>query len=118
MLTVYGLPNCDTCRKATKWLEAEKIPYQFHNVREDGPGKTSLNAWIKLHGLDVVVNKRSTTWRGLSDDIKSGLSEKNAASLLMDNPSHLKRPVFDLGNGNVIIGFKAKEQDELKAQLT
>ncbi len=116
MLTVYGLPNCDTCRKAQKWLEAQGAPFTFHDVRADGLKKTDLQKWIKLFGAETVVNRRSTTWRGLDEKIKNALTDKTAPDLLMENPTLLKRPVFDFGS-DVVIGFTAKQQAALKTRL-
>ena len=71
MLNIYGLKNCDTCRKALKWLEAEGIPFAFVDVRKDGIDTSDIESWVDAVGVDSLLNKRGTTWRGLSDADKA-----------------------------------------------
>ena len=105
MIKVYGLKNCDTCRKALKWLVSEDIAHDFIDIRADTPPKTDIASWVDHVGLTTIVNKSSTTWRQLDDSVKDALSEKNAAQLLADNPTLIKRPVFVL-DAHVVVGFK------------
>lgn len=104
MLTVYGLKNCDTCRKARKWLDAKKIAYRFVDVRDDGVAPNTIATWIAGLGLDAVVNRRSTTWRELPTGEREMLTSSNAARFLIAHPTLIKRPVFDNG-GKLAIGF-------------
>jgi arsenate reductase len=106
--TVYGIKNCDTVKKARKWLEANGSDYTFVDVREDGVDKAEVKRWLDLAGLDVVVNKRSTSWKQLSDEQKEGLSEQTALGLLLANPTLIKRPVLTIDD-SVFVGFKADQ---------
>ena len=98
MLTVYGIKNCDTVKKARRWLEQQSIDYRFHDFREDGISKKQLDEWLKQLGRDRLVNKRSTTWRQLSDKEKAITTDKQAIDLLYKNPTLIKRPVIEANN--------------------
>ena len=106
--TVYGIKNCDTVKKARKWLEVNGSDYTFIDVREDGVDTAEVKRWLDLIGIDVVVNKRSTTWKQLSDEQKEGLSEQTALALLLANPTLIKRPVLTIDD-SVLVGFKADQ---------
>lgn len=112
MLTVYGIKNCDTVKKARKWLEAHDVDYQFHDFREDGLDKKQLSHWVEKFGWEAIVNKRSTTWRNLSDKEKGISANSQAIKLLLDNPTLIKRPVV-VKNKTVLIGFKEAEFSKL-----
>ena len=114
MITVYGLKNCDTCRKALKWLAAEGLGHRFHDFRKDGLDAARLKRWIYACGWETVLNKRGTTWRGLDDNAKEGMNEAKAAILMAAHPALIKRPVFEVG-GRVIIGFKDEQRRQLIA---
>ena len=105
MLTVFGLKNCDTCRKATKWLTAENKPHTFHDVRKNGIDRAMVAGWVQAVGWETLLNKRGTTWRGLSDADKEGVDEIRATDLMTEHPALIKRPVFDQG-GEISVGFK------------
>lgn len=104
-VTIYGLATCDTTRAARKWLEANKIPYRFHDVREDGLTKPLVERWVKRLGWEKVLNKASTTWRELPDKEKVGVDEKQAIALLLAHPTLVKRPVLDR-DGELMLAFK------------
>ena len=112
MITVYGIKNCDTCRKALKWLIAEGLAHRFHDVRKDGVSEDAIQGWIDAAGWETLLNKRGTTWRGLDDADKDGVNAANAAALMAAHPALIKRPVFETG-GQVVIGFKDKQRQEL-----
>jgi len=114
MLVVYGLKNCDTCRKALKWLDEEKIPHKFHDVRADGVSASDLARFAKVVGWEKLLNKASTTWRGLSEAEKEPLDEVKALKLMAAHPALIKRPVFDAGKGNIILGFRDDARAALK----
>lgn len=78
MITVYGISNCDTCRKALKWLKERDVEHRFVDLRKDGLSTTQVEAWLDAVGLDVLVNKRGTTWRKLDDATKDSLSPQTA----------------------------------------
>ena len=113
MITVYGIKNCDTCRKALKWLAAEGIEHRFHDFRVDGLDASSLSTWVKDAGWEKLLNRRGTTWRKLSDAEKDGVDEAKAEALMAGNPTLIKRPVFEAG-AQVIVGFGDAEQAALK----
>lgn len=107
MITVYGIKQCDTCRKALKWLEAQGIEHQFHDLRIDGLDKKLLQAWLASPFAEQLVNRRSTTWRQLSD-LQREMQGGEQLQLLLENPTLIKRPVFVRG-GIVAIGFKPQQ---------
>lgn len=113
MVTVYGIRNCDTCRKALKWLAAEGIEHRFQDFRVDGLDAASLSAWVKEAGWEKLLNRRGTTWRNLSDAEKDGVDAAKAEALMAGNPTLIKRPVFEAG-ADVLVGFGAAEQAALR----
>ncbi|EJW20673.1 hypothetical protein IMCC14465_15600 [alpha proteobacterium IMCC14465] len=115
MLNVYGLKNCDTCRKALSWLQSENIAHQFFDIRKDGFTETDLKRWLAALGHEQLINRRGTSWRNLDAAVQESLSEKTAAALVLTEPALMKRPIFDDGNKFVICGFKAEQQDALKS---
>ena len=103
-LVLYGIPNCDSCRKARKWLEAQEIEYRFHDVREDGIERTTLRRWAETIEWQRLLNTRSTTWRSLPDADKSNPSRDKAINLILQHPTLLKRPVTESADA-VFVGF-------------
>lgn len=110
MITMYGIPNCDTIKKAKKWLEAEGIEYHFHDYRKSGIDAELVALFCQKFGWEAVVNKRGTTYRQLSDEQKKTLNQDNAISLLIENPAMIKRPIL-LTESTAIIGFKAADYE-------
>ncbi len=110
MLTLYGIKNCDTMQKAFKWLDAKKIKYAFHDYRESGIDKATLEVWLKHFANDKLINTKSTTYRGLTDAEKAGIgNEAKAIAIMMKNTSIIKRPVWDFGNGTLYLGWNEAE---------
>ena len=107
-VTLYGIPNCDTVKKARKWLEANGIDYRFHDFRKDGLDAKQLNQWIKSLGWETVLNRKGTTWRQLPEDVRNGINAKSAAQLMLEQPTLIKRPVLELGD-SVRCGFSETE---------
>lgn len=105
MIKLYGIKNCDTVKKSRRWLEDHGIEYQFHDFRQDGLDKKQLSGWVEQLGWEAVVNKRSTTWRNLSDKDKEITTNAQAVKLLAANPTLIKRPVLEK-NKILLIGFK------------
>ena len=101
---LYGIRNCDSCRKAMRWLESHDIEYRFHDVRADGLDARGLKAWFSRADWQLLFNKRSTTWRGLTPEERTGLDEASAVKLIMTHPTLLRRPVVDTGK-ELLIGF-------------
>lgn len=108
-IDLYGIPNCDTVKKARVWLDAQGREYTFHNYKTEGADPAKIAAWIAAAGLDVVVNRKGTTFRALSDADKALAAHADTApALLAANPSIIKRPVVE-HPGGLLVGFKADE---------
>lgn len=112
-MNLYGLKNCDTCRKAKKALDGAHVRYAFHDVREEPPTKMQIGRWAKAAGWEKLLNKSSTTWRGLSDAEKDGVTEKKALALMAEHPTLIKRPVIENGPTQVFVGWSKEVQDEV-----
>ena len=110
-LKVYGLQNCDTCRKAKKWLATEAIAFDFHDLRKSPINADILQDWLSSIDADRLINRRGTTWRGLSDTQKATQGEA-LVSLILDHPAIMKRPIFVTEN-DVSIGFDDKQKQAL-----
>ena len=110
-MKLYGLKNCDTCRKAKRALDAAGVAYEFHDVREDGVTKAQVARWAKEVGWETLLNKSSTTWRQLPAGEKEDLSQARAVSLMSDHPTLIKRPVIEHGPTQVFAGWKQDVQD-------
>ena len=106
MITLYGIPNCDTVKKARTWLDQNNVEHQFHDFRKDGVDAAQVKQWIADLGVDTLINKRSTSWKALSDEQKSGLNDSTALELILESPTLIKRPLLDKG-GELQVGFKA-----------
>lgn len=112
-MKVWGLKNCDTCRKALKWMDENGVSYTFADVRKDGLTEADVKRWAGDAGTDTLLNRRGTTWRGLSDaDKASAETEMGAVALMAAHPALIKRPVFDDGE-RVLVGFTKDVQDAL-----
>jgi Spx/MgsR family transcriptional regulator len=116
MLTVWGLKTCDTCKKALKWLDGEGVAYASKDVRADGVPAADLARWIDAVGWETLVNKASTTWRGLDDADKEGIDAAKAKALLAEHPTLIKRPVFVTGD-EVVVGFRDAQKQALQQAL-
>lgn len=112
MVKIYGIPNCDTIKKARKWLEANGVDYQFHDYRKQGVPEQNLEQWVKQAGWEALLNRRGTTWRKLPEDVRENIDEASAVAVMMDNPSAIKRPVLEKDN-ILLIGFNEDEYDKL-----
>ncbi len=111
-ITLYGIKNCDTVKKARKWLDENNISHRFHDVRADGLDQDMLARWIEAAGWETVLNKRGTTWRKLDPSIQENISAENLSELLLGHPAMVKRPVLDM-SGAITIGFKADSYAEI-----
>ncbi|WIY68423.1 arsenate reductase [Aquidulcibacter paucihalophilus] len=103
--TLYGIPNCDTVKKARVWLEQHGVPFAFHDYKKVGIDRPRLEAWVSEHGWETVLNRAGTTFRALPDADKADLDAGKAVDLMLAQPSMIKRPVLDLG-GRTLVGFK------------
>ena len=104
-ITIYGIKNCDTMKKARAWLEQHKVAYDFHDYKTAGIEKPVLESWIKAVGWEPLLNRAGTTFKKLPEAKKENLDERKAIALMLDQPSMIKRPVLDLG-GKFVVGFK------------
>ncbi len=109
-LVIYGIANCDTVRKARKWCEAEGLDADFHDFRKHGLSAERLDIWLTTQSVDVLVNRRGTSWRTLSDEDKvvpwANTDVAHLRALMLDNPTLIKRPVIE-HKGQVLVGFDA-----------
>lgn len=103
-IDIYGIPNCDTVKKARKWLDGQGIAYCFHDYKKEGADPARLARWIEAEGMDAILNRRGTTWRKLPEAQKAGIDAAKAVTLLQDNPSMIKRPVVE-HPGGLLVGF-------------
>lgn len=107
-VTVYGIPNCDTVKKARTWLDAAGIAYAFHDYKKAGADAAKLAAWCAAAGWDKVLNRAGTTFKKLPDADKDGLDQAKAVELMAANPSCIKRPIVE-HPGGLLVGFKPDE---------
>lgn len=107
-VTMYGIPNCDTIKKAKKWLEAEGVEFEFHDYRKQGVDNAMVSEFCQALGWELALNKRGTTYRQLSQEQKDGLNQETAIELLVEQPAMIKRPIL-LVDGQYHIGFKADQ---------
>lgn len=113
MYILYGISHCDTVKKAKGWLHNKHIDYQFHDYRKQGLSADLLESFETSLGWEKLLNKQSTSWRGLSDNQKSNISKQTALQYMLETPTLIKRPILDTGK-KMIIGFKAENyQNEL-----
>jgi len=112
MYTLYGISNCDTVRKARKWLEEHGIKYCFHDFRKEGTELELLKSWVEELGLEQLLNTRGTTWRKIPESKKKHLSPEKAVQLMQEFPSVIKRPVLDTGQKRHL-GFSGKAYENL-----
>ena len=104
MITMYGIPNCDTIKKARKWLEANGVDYNFHDYKKAGVPEDELKLWVKTIGWEILLNRRGTTWRKLEDSVKENIDEASAIQVMIENPSSIKRPILEIDD-QLLIGF-------------
>jgi Spx/MgsR family transcriptional regulator len=105
-VTIYGIKNCDTMKKARAWLEGHGVDYAFHDYKVSGIDRERLQAWMQLVGWETLLNRAGTTFRKLPDADRENLSEAKALKLMLGQPSMIKRPVLETGRGLPLVGFK------------
>ena len=104
-LMVFGIKQCDTVRKARRWLDEKKMEYRFHDLRVDGFSQKTLTQWLQSTELDTLVNRRSTTWRQLPQQLRDSADKAQLGALLLEHPALVKRPVFSRAGRVLAVGF-------------
>ena len=112
MMIVYGIKNCDTVKKARRWLDDHQFDYQFHDFRTDGLDAGTIKQWLKSISWEALLNKRSTTWRNLDDNQRQDLDQSQAVKLMLAHPTLIKRPVV-VDDDRILIGFKEADYRKL-----
>ena len=112
MTTLYGIPNCDTIKRARKWLDDKNIAYEFHDYKKAGIDRKTLQNWCKEFGYETLINKRGTTWRKLEDQLKNNINETSAIKIMQENTSVIKRPVL-ISDHTKIVGFNESDYKSL-----
>ena len=110
-VTVYGIKNCDTMKKARAFLDNKGVAYGFHDYKTAGIERSKLEGWAKKVGWEALLNRAGTTFRKLPEKDKEGLTEAKAIKLMLAQPSMIKRPVLELGGGKLLVGFKPEQYE-------
>jgi arsenate reductase (glutaredoxin) len=108
-ITISGIKNCDTMKKARAWLDKHRIDYAFHDYKTAGIERDRLERWARKVGWEVLLNRAGMTFRKLAEKDKASLSETKAIALMLKHPSMIKRPVLDAGGGKLLVGFKPEQ---------
>ena len=111
-MTLYGIKNCDTVRRARQWLNARAVPYGFHDLRGDGLDAAELERWAAIVGWESLLNRRGTTWRRLTDEQRSDMDYAKALALMLTEPTLIKRPVLVHGK-TIHVGFSESDYAKL-----
>jgi arsenate reductase (glutaredoxin) len=112
LITIYGIKNCHTMKKARAWLDERGVKYSFHDYKTAGIERERLEQWCRKVGWETLLNRGGTTFRKLPDQDKSNVDAKKAMELMQAQPSMIKRPVFDLGGGKLLVGFSPEQYGE------
>jgi Spx/MgsR family transcriptional regulator len=112
-LTLYGIKNCDTMKKARAWLEDHGVSYEFHDYKVSGIDRATLEKWAAVAGWETLLNRAGTTFRKLPDAAKSGLTEAKAMKLMLEQPSMIKRPVLEKGR-TLLVGFNEERYSAIR----
>ncbi len=110
-VTLFGIKNCDTMKKARAWLDAKGVAYAFHDYKAQGLDRARLEGWARSVGWETLLNRTGTTFRKLPDAEKTNLDERKAIALMLDQPSMIKRPVLNIGE-RLLVGFKPEQYEE------
>ena len=111
MITLYGIKNCDTVKKARRWLESNDTPYQFHDFRADGLTQEQVENWAQQLGWETLVNKRSTTWKQLDETQRTTMDNSSSITAMVQHPTLIKRPVLE-SDGEILVGFKPEQYEQ------
>ncbi|WP_126445417.1 ArsC family reductase [Sulfuricystis multivorans] len=105
MIRIYGIKNCDSMKKAFKWLDERNIPYEFHDYKKAGVPRERLVAWCKVLGWKTLLNTKGPTWRKLTPEQQQISTQSQAVSIMMEFPSVIRRPVIETDSGHLLVGF-------------
>ncbi|MBS0297642.1 MAG: ArsC family reductase [Proteobacteria bacterium] len=105
-VTIYGIPNCDTMKKARTWLSEHGVAYAFHDYKASGVDRATLEGWVGKVGWEPLLNRAGTTFRKLPDADRAGIDRPKAIALMLAQPSMIKRPVLEFDGGKLLVGFK------------
>ena len=108
-VTIYGIKNCDTMKKARAWLDKHGVDYAFHDYKTRGIERAQLEQWAKKVGWETLLNRAGTTFKKLPDKEKGGITQAKALTLMLTQPSMIKRPVLEAGRGKLLVGFKPEQ---------
>ncbi|MEJ1487443.1 MAG: ArsC family reductase [Candidatus Sedimenticola sp. (ex Thyasira tokunagai)] len=117
MVVIYGIPNCDTMKKARKWLDAQGVEYRFHDFKKHGLDREMLLEWNRKVGWETLLNRRGMMWRKLSDEAKANIDEACAVEVMLEMPTIIKRPVLELDE-RIHVGFSEEMYRELFKEYT
>ena len=113
MIELYGIPNCDTMKKARAWLAEHGIDYRFHDYKKEGLDETTLRGWIEQVGWETLLNRRGMMWRKVPPEVREHIDQASAIRLMLETPSIIKRPVLIDDKGRVHVGFKPEQYQAL-----
>lgn len=108
---MYGIPNCNTMKKARDWLQQHAVDYEFHDYKKKGTTPDQLKHWVSQLGWETLINKRGTSWRKLDEYIRETMSDESAISVMQDNPTIIKRPLLEY-DGKLLVGFDEKQYEQ------
>lgn len=117
MVTLYGIKNCDTIKKARNWLNEHGIDYRFHDYRADGIDAETIEQWLLHVDWEILLNRRGTTWRKLEPEVQAATNRDNVVALLLEYPATIKRPVLDIDNV-ISVGFKSEYYENIFNSLS
>ena len=112
-ITIYGIKNCDTMKKARAWLDKCGVEYAFHDYKSAGIARAKLEGWSRKAGWETLLNRAGTTFKKLADKDKKALAEKKVIALMLSQPSMIKRPVLEFGGDKLLVGFKPEEYEKV-----
>mgnify|MGYP001038360773 CR=1 FL=1 len=117
LITLYGIKNCDTVKKARNWLAAHRVEYQFHDFRADGLEPKAVEGWLRELGWQNLVNRRSTSWKALDETSRETMTEGTALTAILAQPTLIKRPLLDTGHER-FVGFTAASYEKIFSKHT
>ncbi|CDN50600.1 ArsC family reductase [Neorhizobium galegae] len=115
-ITIYGIKNCDTMKKALDWLDRKGVTYAFHDYKAEGIDRAHLDTWTDRAGWEIVLNRAGTTFKKLDETDKADLNREKAIALMLAQPSMIKRPVLE-ADGKLIVGFKPEIYEEAFSEI-